>query len=60
MEYPQFSDLVGKTLTSVEGKVGDDKIIFTTSAGEKYVMYHASVCWSRIFAAILKTLSDIQ
>lgn len=40
----QFSDLVGKTLTSVE--VSDDKeeITWKTSDGEAYLMFHQQEC----------------
>ena len=39
-----FSTLVGKTLTKVEGSEGDDAIIFTTTDGEEYQLWHSQDC----------------
>lgn len=38
-----FSELVGKTLTSVTNRDGEE-IIFVTDADEKYTMYHPQDC----------------
>ena len=35
-----FSELLGKTLTKVDGGVGDDEIVFTTAEGDQYRLYH--------------------
>jgi hypothetical protein len=45
-KYPvaEFSELVGKTLWSVEGKVGDDEITFRVDDGTTYVMNHSQDC----------------
>ena len=43
MDYVRVEDLLGKTMVSVE-QVGVDKIIFTTTEGEKYKMYHRQKC----------------
>lgn len=41
----KFSDLKGKTITSIEGaEVGNDVIWFTCSDGSEYVMYHEQDC----------------
>jgi hypothetical protein len=37
------SELLGKTLKSVEQK-GDDEIIFTTTEGDTYKLYHSQNC----------------
>ena len=41
-----FSDLIGKTLVSIDckQKTDDDYIIFVTDSGEQYVMYHYQDC----------------
>jgi hypothetical protein len=39
-----FSALVGKTLTHIDGGVGDDAITFITSEGERYRMHHIQDC----------------
>lgn len=39
-----FDTLKGKTLKSITGKVGDEKIIFEVSDNEKYIMYHDQGC----------------
>ena len=43
-ELKQFSDLVGHTLKSVTGAVGDDEIVFELESGEKYCLYHSQDC----------------
>jgi hypothetical protein len=40
----EFSDLLGKTLTSVRGAPGDDEIVFETSDGRKYKLLHDQDC----------------
>lgn len=40
-----FSSLIGKTLVAVDGyRDGSEEVVFTTSEGEKYVMWHDSDC----------------
>ena len=39
MEH-EFKELLGKTLTSVTGEKSDDEIIFETSEGKRYKLYH--------------------
>lgn len=38
-----FSDLVGKTLTSVQN-IDDERIVFMTDSGEEYLLYHQQDC----------------
>lgn len=40
----KIKELLGKTLKSATGKVGDDEIIFETTNGEKYKLYHLQDC----------------
>jgi hypothetical protein len=44
----EFSTLLGKTLTSVTGSKGDDEMIFTTSDGERYKLYHDQDCCENV------------
>lgn len=39
-----FSELVGQTITSVKGGVGDDEIMLSTNNGTKYRLYHGQDC----------------
>lgn len=40
-----FKDLLGKTITKIEGmEVGSDKIIFTLNTGDQYKLYHEQGC----------------
>ena len=44
-KYVDFSELAGKTLTSVTGaEKGSEKITFVTTTGEVYEMYHDQNC----------------
>lgn len=36
----KFSDLLGKTIAGIEGKVGDDSLKFILSTGERYSMHY--------------------
>lgn len=36
----KFSDLLGKTIARINGKVGDDEIRITLITGERYKMYY--------------------
>jgi hypothetical protein len=44
---PTIADLMGKTLASVT-KEGDDRLVFTTSDGEKYALYHSQDCCENV------------
>ena len=37
----KFEELKGKTLVKIDGKIGDDEMVFTTDSGSKYKLYHA-------------------
>lgn len=39
-----FSEMVGKTLKSVTGEVGDDEITFTADDDSSYRLYHCQDC----------------
>ena len=39
-----ITELLGKTLTQVEGKAGDDEITFRCSDGTAYRMWHSQDC----------------
>lgn len=39
-----ISELIGKTLTAVTGRVSDEEIVFVCDNGEKYRMYHMRDC----------------
>jgi hypothetical protein len=36
----KFEDLIGKTITTITGNIGDHKMIFVTAEGEKAMLYH--------------------
>jgi len=41
----QVSDILGKTVTQVEGmREGSDRVIFTCSDSSRYIMYHHQDC----------------
>jgi hypothetical protein len=42
--YCNVNVLTGKTLSSISGGVGDDEIVFVTTDGETYRMYHQQDC----------------
>lgn len=44
-----FSELVGKTLTGIQGKVGDDELFFITDTNEVYGMYHRQDCCESVY-----------
>lgn len=51
MSYENYSiaTLKGKTLSSVTGHVGDEEIVFITSTGERYRLYHWQDCCESVF-----------
>jgi len=42
--YPKISDLIGKTLVSIEGEIGDGQMSFITKDGKKYAFFHEQDC----------------
>lgn len=47
-EICEFAELVGKTLSKVEGRVGDEEIHFETDDGITYMMYHDQDCCENV------------
>lgn len=52
--YKSFGVLKGKTLTAISGTIGSDEMIFTTSAGEQYKLFHMQDCCESV------TVEDIE
>lgn len=48
MTYYNIDVLTGKTLISIDGGVGDDEMIFRTTDGETYMMYHKQDCCENV------------
>lgn len=58
-KYVDFSELAGKTLTSVTGaEKGSDKITFVTTTGEVYEMYHDQECCEHV--AVEDVVGDVS
>jgi hypothetical protein len=56
----KFSDLEGKILTKIIGDKGSDKLIFITSDGEHYKMYHRQCCCENVsIDDIIGDLNDL-
>lgn len=57
----RFEDLIGKTIIEiVGGGVGDDEILFHTSCGKKYKMYHNQGCCESVYLAdVCGDISDL-
>lgn len=36
----EFKDLLGMTVTEISGNIGDEKIVFSTAEGKRYVLFH--------------------
>jgi len=54
-----FSDLVGKTMTSVRN-VDDEEIIFTQDTGDTYKLYHSQDCCESVrVESITGDLNDL-
>lgn len=45
----KFSDLLGKTLTAIEGKVGDIQMIFRVADGNDCMLNHDQSCCERVY-----------
>ncbi len=45
----RIEDMVGKTMASVEVVDIDRELVFTTSGGEKYRLYHAQDCCESVY-----------
>jgi hypothetical protein len=59
-DYPEtnFSDLVGKTLTEVRGKEGDEKLEFVCADGSLYAMWHSQDCCESV--DVESIVGDVQ
>lgn len=44
MEVKILTELLGKTLASVTGQVGGEEIVFVTTEGKRYKLYHRQEC----------------
>jgi hypothetical protein len=55
-----FVELEGKILTDIQGDVGDEEMIFTTSDGKKYRLYHYQDCCEDVsIEDIVGNLNDL-
>lgn len=55
----ELKDLIGKTLTKVE-QVGEDVIVFITSEGKRYRLYHSQDCCESVTVEdIVGDLADL-
>src|SRR3990167_248976 len=55
----ELKDLIGKTLTKAE-QVGDDEIVFITSEGKRYKLYHSQDCCESVTVEdIVGDLADL-
>lgn len=58
-EMAELKDLIGKTLTKVE-QVGEDVIVFITSEGKRYWLYHSQDCCESVTVEdIVGDLADL-
>lgn len=48
-----FTQLIGKTLTEITGKIGDDELRFVADNGDKFKLYHDQYCCESV------TIEDI-
>lgn len=56
----KFNTLVGKTLTKIDGKVGDDKITFETTEEKTYkLLHHNDCCESVLVEDICGDMDDL-
>ena len=55
-----FEDLLGKTLVSVTGAVGEDEMVFTTDDGKVFKLYHSQDCCEHVsIDTIVGDLADL-
>lgn len=60
MSYQDFSVLKGKTIISMIKNADDDEIVFETSEGDKYLMYHDQNCCESVYVeSICGDIEDI-
>ena len=59
-KYADFSELVGKTLVHIEVSEAKTQILFTTSEGTEYLMYHEQDCCESVWVEdICGDLADL-
>lgn len=54
----EIGKLVGRTLASTTGAVGDDQMVFVDTNGDKWLMYHDQACCESVL--IEDVCGDIQ
>jgi hypothetical protein len=57
-EYCNVDVLQGKTLSSITGEVGSGEIVFVTTNGDKYLMYHEQDCCESV--SVEDIVGDLQ
>lgn len=56
--YCNVSELKGRTLSSIIGGVGDGEIVFVTTEGERYRMFHQQDCCESV--SVEDIVGDLQ
>lgn len=56
--YCNVNVLMGKTLSSISGVSGDDELVFVTTTGESYRMYHMQDCCENVY--LEDVVGDLQ
>ena len=57
-DWPEFSDLVGKTLTNVN--IGDEEILFTTDDGKQFRLWHSQDCCESVYVeSVVGDINDL-
>ncbi len=46
--YNNFNELEGKTLSEIKGGINSEELIFITTDGEQYNMYHSQDCCENV------------
>lgn len=56
----EFANLIGKTIASITGGVGDERLEFRTTDGETFLMYHSQSCCESVYVeSITGDLADL-
>lgn len=56
----EVKELLGKTITAISGKAGDDEMILATSDGKNYKFYHSQDCCESVaIDDVIGDLSDL-
>jgi hypothetical protein len=60
VRYPKIGDLVGKTLVSIKGAPGEDRMVMQASDGSVYALYHSPDCCESVdIESIVGDLNDL-